>query len=230
MKLIDRYLIREILPPFAIALLVFTFILIIPFILDLAEQLIAKGVAAPTVLRLAATLLPQALGLTIPMAFLIAILVALGRLSGDREIVVLMACGVSPYRLLRPVLLLGVLCAAATAWVMFDLIPNENQNYREITLRIVADRAEGQVRPREFFEDFPDTVLYVREIPAGGGWQDVFAANTKNVAQPIVFVAKRGRMVVDRAKKTIEMVLEDGTRHSTQAADPATYEVVRFQN
>jgi LPS export ABC transporter permease LptF/LPS export ABC transporter permease LptG len=229
MKLIDRYLIREILPPFAIALLVFTFILIIPFILDLAEQLIAKGVAAPTVLRLAATLLPQALGLTIPMAFLIAILVALGRLSGDREIVVLMACGVSPYRLLRPVLLLGVLCAAATAWVMFDLIPNENQNFREITLRIVADRAEGQVRPREFFEDFPDTVLYVREIPAGGGWQDVFAANTKNVAQPIVFVAKRGRMVVDRAKKTIEMVLEEGTRHSTQAADPATYEVVRFQ-
>jgi LPS export ABC transporter permease LptF/LPS export ABC transporter permease LptG len=229
MKLIDRYLIREILPPFAIALLVFTFILIIPFILELAEQLIAKGVPALTILRLAATLLPQALGLTIPMAFLIAILVALGRLSGDREIVVLMACGVSPYRLLRPVLLLGVLCAAATAWVMFELIPNENQNYREITLRIVADRAEGQVRAREFFEDFPDTVLYVREIPPGGGWQDVFAANTKNVAQPTVFVAKRGRMVVDRAKKRIEMVLEDGTRHSTQAADPATYEVVRFQ-
>jgi LPS export ABC transporter permease LptF/LPS export ABC transporter permease LptG len=229
MKLIDRYLIREIVPPFAIALLVFTFILIIPFILDLAEQLIAKGVAWPTVLRLAATLVPQALGLTIPMAFLIAILVALGRLSGDREIVVLMACGVSPYRLLRPIVLAGTICAAATAWVMLELIPNENQNYREIISRIVADRAEGQVRPREFFEDFPDTVLYVREIPAGGGWQDVFAANTKNVAQPIVFVAKRGRMVVDRAQRTIEMVLEEGTRHSTQPADPATYEVVRFQ-
>ena len=229
MKLIDRYLIREIVPPFAIALLVFTFILIIPFILDLAEQLIAKGVAGPTVLRLAATLVPQALGLTIPMAFLIAILVALGRLSGDREIVVLMACGVSPYRLLRPIVLAGAVCAAATSWVMLELIPNENQNYREIISRIVADRAEGQVRPREFFEDFPDTVLYVREIPAGGGWQDVFAANTKNVAQPIVFVAKRGRMVVDRATRTIEMVLEEGTRHSTQPGDPATYEVVRFQ-
>ncbi len=229
MKLIDRYLIREVVPPFAIALLVFTFILIIPFILDLAEQLIAKGVPWLTVLRLAATLIPATLGLTIPMAFLIAILVGLGRLSADREIVVLMACGVSPYRLLRPVLMMGVACAAATIWVMLDLIPNENQNYREIISRIVADRAEGQVRAREFFEDFPDTVLYVREIPMGGGWQDVFAANTKNAAQPIVFVAKRGRMVVDRAKRTIEMVLEEGTRHSTQAADPATYEIVRFQ-
>src|SRR6266542_6099244 len=87
-RLLDRYVIREILPPFVIALLVFTFILIIPFILDMAEQLIAKGVPWPTLLRLTATLVPQALGLTIPMAFLIAILVALGRLSGDREIVV----------------------------------------------------------------------------------------------------------------------------------------------
>jgi lipopolysaccharide export system permease protein len=229
MKLIDRYIVREILPPFAIALLVFTFILIIPFILEMAEQLISKGVPWPTLLRLTATLVPQALGLTIPMAFLLAILVALGRLSGDREIVVLMACGVSPYRLLQPVIAFSLVCLAATLWVMLELIPNENQNYREITLRIVADRAEGQVRAREFFEDFPDTVLYVREIPPGGGWQDVFAANTKNPAHPDIFIARRGRMVVDRAKRTIEMVLEGGTRHTTKAADPSTYEVVRFQ-
>jgi LPS export ABC transporter permease LptF/LPS export ABC transporter permease LptG len=229
MRLIDRYFVREILPPFAIALLVFTFILIIPFIIDLAEQLIAKGVPWATLLRLTATLVPQALGLTIPMAFLIAILVGLGRLSGDREIVVLMACGVSPYRMLRPIFVFGVLCWAATSWVMIEAIPNENQNFREITARIVADRAEGQVRPREFFEDFPDVVLYVREVPAEGGWRDVFAADTRNASQPAVFAAKRGRMVVDREKRTIEMVLEEGTRHSTRIGDPAMYEVVRFE-
>jgi LPS export ABC transporter permease LptF/LPS export ABC transporter permease LptG len=229
MRLIDRYFVREILPPFAIALLVFTFILIIPFIIDLAEQLIAKGVAWPTLLRLTATLIPQALGLTIPMAFLIAILVGLGRLSGDREIVVLMACGVSPYRMLRPVFLLGIVCWLATSWVMLEAIPNENQNFREITARIVADRAEGQVRPREFFEDFPDVVLYVREVPAEGGWRDVFAADTRNAAHPVIFAARRGRMVVDREQQTIEMVLEEGTRHSATPGEAATYEVVRFQ-
>src|SRR5919106_1444954 len=200
MKLLDRYIVREILPPFAIGLLVFTFVLIIPFIIDMAEELIAKGVPWLTLLRLTTTLIPQALGLTIPMAFLLALLVALGRLSADREVVVLMACGVSPFRLMRPVLLLAVLCWAATSWVMIEAIPNENQNYREITMRIVADRAEGQVRPREFFEDFPDTVLYVHEVPPTGGWVDVFAANTKNAAEPEIFVAARGRMLVDRDK------------------------------
>ena len=229
MRLLDRYIFREILPPFVIALVVFTFILIIPFIIDLAEDLIAKGVAWPTVLRLFTTLLPQALGLTIPMSFLIGILVAFGRLSGDREVVVMMACGVSPYRMLRPVLLLALLCWAATSWVMIEAIPNENQAFREITARIVADRAEGQVRPREFFEDFPDTVLYVHEIPQTGGWQQVFAANTKNAAQPIIYLARTGRMLVDRQARTIQMVLEDGTQHTSNFANPNSYEVGRFK-
>ena len=56
------------------------------------------------------TLLPQALALTIPMALLIGLLVGLGRLSADREFVVMMACGISPYRLLQPVLVFAVVC------------------------------------------------------------------------------------------------------------------------
>ena len=58
MSILDRYIVREIILPFVIALLVFTFILIIPFIIDLAETMIAKGVPWPTILRLMATLLP----------------------------------------------------------------------------------------------------------------------------------------------------------------------------
>ena len=148
MRLIDRYIIREIILPFLIALVVLTFLLIIPFIIEQAEHLIAKGVAWPTISRLMLTLVPAQLGLTIPMALLIAILVAFGRLSGDREIVVMMACGISPLRLLRPVLLVSILGAGATLWVMIESIPDANQTFREITLRIVADRAEGQVRAR----------------------------------------------------------------------------------
>jgi len=111
-RIIDRYIIREVVPPFLLALLVFTFILIIPFIIDLAEQMIAKGVAGLTILQLAITLLPQALALTIPMALLIGLLVGLWRLSADREFVVMMACGISPYRLLQPILVFAVVCWA----------------------------------------------------------------------------------------------------------------------
>src|SRR5918999_5098448 len=129
MRILDRYIVREVFLPLVISLVVLTFVLIIPFIIELAEQLIQKGVSWPTILELMVTLLPATVGLTIPMSLLVAALIALGRFSADREIVVLMACGVSPYRLLRPVLGLGVLAAAVTLWVMVESIPNANQSY-----------------------------------------------------------------------------------------------------
>jgi LPS export ABC transporter permease LptF/LPS export ABC transporter permease LptG len=231
MRIIDRYVIREVIPPFLIALLVFTFVLIIPFIIDIAEQMIAKNVPAGTILRLMATLLPQALALTIPMALLIALLVGLGRLSADREVVVMMACGISPYRLLHPVLVFAVVCWGLTSWVMLKAMPDGNQRYREITQEIVMDRAEGEVRPRVFFEDFPNLVLYVHEVPLDGkGWLDVMAADTSNASTPVIYFAKRGRMMIDRQAQTIHMVLEDGARHTTKLDDPTAYEVFKFES
>jgi LPS export ABC transporter permease LptG/LPS export ABC transporter permease LptF len=229
-RIIDRYVIREVIPPFLLALLVFTFILIIPFIIDLAETMIAKGVPTVTILKLTVTLLPQALALTIPMALLIGLLVGLGRLSSDREFVVMMACGVSPYRLLQPLLIFAVVCWGATSWVMLKAMPDSNQRFREISTELAMSRAEGEVRPRVFFEDFPNVVLYVSEVPTNGqGWLGVLAADTSNPSSPVIFLAKSGRMVVDRTAQTIEMVLEEGTRHSTKLEDPAAYEVLKFQ-
>ncbi|MGH9256691.1 MAG: LptF/LptG family permease, partial [Vicinamibacterales bacterium] len=108
MRIVDRYVIREVLWPLAIGLLVFTFMLIIPFLIEYAESFISKGVAVPIVLRVVATLLPSALALTVPMSLLLGLLVAFGRLSADREFVALQACGVSLLRLMRPVALLSV--------------------------------------------------------------------------------------------------------------------------
>ena len=115
---LDRYVFKEILPPFFLALLIFTFLLVLPPVMDYLENLLAKGVTWGTAVRILWTLLPQALGLTIPMALLVGILIGLGRMSGDRESVALLACGVSPYRLLRPIGVLAVLAALATAYVM----------------------------------------------------------------------------------------------------------------
>ncbi len=231
MRILDRYVSREVVVPFTIGLLVFTFILIIPYVIQVAEQLIAKGVPWTTVIRLMVTLLPQALGLTIPMALLIALLVAFGRLSGDREFVAMQACGVSLLRLLRPVALLGLAGWAATSWVLVWAVPSANQSYREITYDIVVSRAEGEVRPRVFFEDFPNLVLYVGEIAAdGSGWRDVFLADTGNASAPVIYLARRGRVAINRAERTIAMVLEQGTRHTAKADSPSDYEVVRFDS
>ena len=107
MKVLDRYLIRETIAPFLLALAVYTFVLAVDPMLSQAQLLLSKGVPIPTVAFMLITLLPQALGVTIPMAFLTGLLIALGRMSGDRESVALLACGVSPLRLLRPVLMPG---------------------------------------------------------------------------------------------------------------------------
>ncbi|HXH05646.1 MAG TPA: LptF/LptG family permease, partial [Vicinamibacterales bacterium] len=229
MTTLDRYLIREILPPFFLALVVFTFILQVPPLMDRAESLIAKGVPWLTVGHLLALLLPQALGLTIPMAVLVGLLVAFGRLSGDRELVAMLACGISLYRLLRPVMLLAVAAAGATMWVLIVGIPDANQRFNEITYEIIAARVEHDVRPRVFFEDFPGRVVYVQDTAAPApGWRNVFLADTSTPARPVVYLARRGRMLLDRGARRVELVLSDGWRYNA-GERPGDYEISRFE-
>jgi LPS export ABC transporter permease LptG/LPS export ABC transporter permease LptF len=229
LRILDRYIIRELLLPFLIGLLVFTFLLLIQPLAEQGERLIAKGVSWQLVGRVLLTLVPQALAVTIPIALLIGLLIAFGRLSADRESVALQACGISIYRMLRPVLLVATLAWAATTYIMFVAVPSANQTFREIVYGVVSARAENDIKPRVFFEDFPNRVLYVRDTPTGGGgWLDVFLADTTKPDEPTIFTARSGRMVIDRSRRTVDLVLRDGTRHATNLRDPAKYEVTRF--
>jgi LPS export ABC transporter permease LptG/LPS export ABC transporter permease LptF len=192
--------------------------------------LIAKGVAGRTIVLLMATLLPQALSVTIPMALLVGVLVGLGRFSSDREWVAVQSCGVSIFRVARPVILLAVAAWAATSWVIIEAVPDANQASREISLRIIAQRTESEVKPRVFFTDFLNRVLYVRDVPRdGSGWRDVFLADTSVPANPVVYVASRGRLLIDRQKRSIELYLEDGTQHTSKASAPGEYDIFRFK-
>src|SRR6187455_3466315 len=152
MRTLDRYLIRESVGPFFLALGLFTFVLAVRPMLDQAQSLLSKGVPVPTVGFLLLTLLPQALGLTLPMAFLAGLLMAFGRLSGDRETVALLACGVNPLRMLWPVLFLAAVVGGFTLYVMVLLVPDSNQKFREITASFVAQAAQSDIKPLVFYE------------------------------------------------------------------------------
>lgn len=229
LRITDRYILREVVPPFFLALFVFTFLLMIPPIMEVAEDLIAKGVDALTILRLMATLIPQGLGITIPMALLLGVLMGLGRLSSDRETVAFQACGVSLFRMLVPLTLLGVVSTVATAYVLITALPDANQAFREITFRTVANRAEGEIKPRVFDEYFPGVVLYVREVSTdGGGWSDVLLADSRASQQPDIYVAERGRVVLNREERQVDIVLTQGTGHQVDPLKPETYEVHAF--
>src|ERR1700704_5491113 len=149
-KILDRYIVREVLPPFFLGLVVLTFLLQMPPMLEYGEKFIEKGVPWATVAHLLATLIPQALALTIPIALLLGILIALGRLSADREFVAMQACGISIFRMLRPMALLVIPATLITGYVMIVLIPDANQTFREITFQVVATAAETDVKPRVF--------------------------------------------------------------------------------
>ena len=228
MKTLDRYLIREVLPPLFLSLLIFTFVLTIPPLMEQLEALVAKGVPWGTAVRMMLTLVPQSLGLTIPMALLVGLLIGLGRMSGDREAVALLACGVSPYRLLRPVLLLAALAGAVHLYVMIWAIPDANQTFRQLAYDVVSKKLENDVRPQVFFDDFTPLVLYVRDVPQGGGWKDVMVADTSKSDAPVLYMARRGRIILNQQKRTVDLVLEDGTRYSSSGPDGREINSYRF--
>jgi len=224
LKILDRYLVRQVVPPMLLALLGLTFVVMMPPFLLNAEKLISKGVSWIIIARVLLTLVPQALCVTIPMALLYGILLGLGRLSGDREFVALQACGVGVFRIFRPIALVAVLASAATAYETIVALPDANQTFREITFNIIASGAESDIRPRVFFTSFPNRVLYVRDIRPATGWQDVFLADATQPEHTTVFVAKTGRLLIDREKRTVELVLENGTQHTTSRDHPDQYD------
>lgn len=225
MRILDRYVLRQMAWPFTLGLVVFTFLLVVPELMRYAEQYVAKGVSLLVVGQLVLTLLPYSLALTIPMSLLLALLIAFGRLSSDREFVAMQACGVSLLRLFRPVALAAVTCCLATAWVYMVLIPVGNQAFREITFNIVASTAENEVKPRIFFDGFPNVVLYARDVPPTGGWDGVFIVDNRTGDGTSVYVAEHGRVIVNREARTVEMVLDTWVRHAVES--DGTYAVFR---
>jgi LPS export ABC transporter permease LptF/LPS export ABC transporter permease LptG len=230
MKILDRYLVREIIPPLVIGLVLLTFALMLPPILVQGAKLIEKGVDWGIILRVLWTLVPQALSITIPMALLLGILVGLGRLSSDREFVALQACGISVFRMLRPIVLLAFVGCAATAYETLIATPDANQTFRQITFNVVASRAESDIKPRVFFQEFPNRVLYVRDTPPGSTWKGVFLADSTKADQTSVYFAQSGRLVVDRVKQTVQLLLEHGTVHTVSPTKPEIYDTSSFES
>jgi LPS export ABC transporter permease LptF/LPS export ABC transporter permease LptG len=228
-KTIDRYILREIILPFVLGLVVLTFVLEIPVILRQGEDLVAKGVEWSIIARVLLTLLPSQLSLTIPMSVLLGILIGFGRLSSDREFVALQACGVSLVRLLRPLVFISVLATLFAAYETIVALPAANQTFREITYGVVASRVERSVRPGVFFEDFPNRVIYVRNLPTTGGWEDVFLADNTQPGRTIVYFARQGHIRLDREHRLVQLELIDGASHTTYADKPEKYDEEVFE-
>src|SRR5579859_5526541 len=102
--IIDRYIVGEIVAPFALGVALLTFALVTGRLLKLTEMVVNRGVSLADVASLVGYIMPAFLELTFPMAVLLGVLMGFGRMSGDRELIAARACGISLYRLAVPVL------------------------------------------------------------------------------------------------------------------------------
>ncbi|MFI5169201.1 MAG: LptF/LptG family permease [Vicinamibacterales bacterium] len=231
-RLLDRYIVREMLAPSGIGLLVFTFVLLIDQIPRLLAVLVSRSADLTTILRVFLNLLPSILAITIPMAFLLGVLLAFGRMASDSEIVALRAVGVSPLRLLWPVMLLATVMTAITFYINAVALPAANQAHREIVFALVVSKARTDVKPRTFTDNLLPgrMMLYVQDIePGTGRWKNLLIHDTREGTQPKLLLARTGELVVDKERQIVRVELGPGSQHSFLGADPSEYSLNSFQ-
>ena len=119
---------------------------------------------------------------------------------------------------------------AITTYVMLESIPAGNRKYQQIIHDLISAKVETNVKPRVFFEDFPNLVLYARDVPrGGGGWKQLFLSDTRRQDEPLILMATRGRMIMDPQKQQVDLLLEDGSQHRPDKDDPGKYRVEHFK-
>ncbi len=229
-RILDRYVWKELVTPFCLGLLIFTFLLLVDRIFDLTDLIINKGVPVRLVLMMLVYISPAILVLTIPIGFLLAILVAFGRLSADMEVVALKACGVSPLRLLWPVVVFGLGVTGVTAYLMMDSVPKSNYAFKSLVFEIVRTQATVGLKERLFNDTFGSFVIYVDEIATDQvGLRNVFVSDERKPDEQRFITAREGRLLSDEVNRRVTLRLIDGAIHETSPRALQKYREVRFR-
>jgi LPS export ABC transporter permease LptF len=140
MKIIYRYVVREFLESFLFGLAVFSSILLLDQIFQLINLFLSKGISLWVVVRLFVLILPNIFSLAVPMASLLGILLAYGRLSEDNEITALRSTGMSYFRFTMPTLALIALFSVSLVYFNMDLSPRTHRQFRKMYQEILIQR------------------------------------------------------------------------------------------
>ena len=223
MGLLERYLAKEILLPFLAALLFLTQLLLMTQILARADILFGAGVTALDIASVALAILPNLLGFVMPVSFLLGAIVGVGRLAEDREVMAIGAAGLSPVRLVRVPLAIGLVVAVIGVWFSTTVEP---AGLREARLRfneIIKRNLTANVRAGTFFEEIPGYTVFAARV-GHDGWGDVLISDRSDPTAPVLALAKRGKLEPVGSEEEMRLVLEQGEVHRE---DPGGEEYVR---
>src|SRR5215468_1141569 len=210
-RVLDRYLIAELISPFCFGLALFTFFLIIDRIYHLTELVITKGVPFHLVLQLLVFMMPSFLAHTLPMALLVAVLLAGGRLAGDLEIIAFKAAGVSVLRLFRPVVAAAVVIMGATSLLTLVVIPLANEEFQRQLFRILQTRAASGLQERVFNTTFGDVIIYLEDVSASQvALRGLLVSDERDPKISRIITAREGRLLTDEKNRRITLRLMNG--------------------
>lgn len=229
---IQRYILREISVPTIMSLLIFSFVVVLGRIPRLTEMIISKGVPAMDIIALFAFLLPTFLSVTVPLSFLLGILLAFGRLSADSEYIAMKASGISLYSMIKPVAVVALFFTLLTATITLLIEPASKRALRAKVFEIASTSLNISVKPGVFNDDVPGIVLYAQGVDERQGiMRDVFISDERNQSAPATITASEGLFISSAADLMLTLRLRNGEIHrQSGTGEQDTYQTISFNN
>src|SRR5215467_8143753 len=228
MRILDRYIFREILFPSIIALVALTFVAFLAFSRELGwllELIVRQSATLRDVWAVSAAYIPNVLTFTIPMAVLVGILTGFGRMSSDSEAIALRATGISMLRLLVPVMVLGFVAFASNIFMTVYIAPQMASRLRDIRYEFLAKQVSLEVKSRVFNESLANFVLYVQDAAREGlNWHGILLADMSRPDQLRVYFARSGTVTKDDERRTFALTLAEGSTHEISPRSPKRYD------
>src|SRR6267378_4376034 len=229
MRILDRYIVREVFRHALLGLVVFTFVFFVPQLIRLMELFVRHSGSGAQVVKLFLCIFPAVFVFTVPMATLIGVLLGLGRMSADSEIIALTALGIGRRRILLPVGVLALTGAVVTLAMTAWLGPLALRTFRTMQADLITSQVSFALQARVFDERFPKLVLYVNDVTASGTqWHGVFLAETGGEGGSRVTLAENAIVIAEPKQGKVELHLQGGTTHEFSREDADHYSVTAF--
>lgn len=209
-KIIDKYIIRELITPFLYSLLVLTMIFLVNFVIRAMDRILGKGLSIWVILEYIALNLAWILALAIPLSVLVAVLLAYGRLATDHEVTAMRSGGISLPRIMAPALAFAIAIGSFTLYFNTSILPDVNHRARLLGSDIYRKRPDMDIVPGYFIEDLPDYNIRVNEVTEGGLKGVVIFSKSEQREQVSIF-AESGRTGVNGDQ--IIFTLYNGEKH-----------------
>ena len=214
--IIDRYIIRELIPPFFVNVAFFTFVFLMTRLLDITKLVVNYQVGLWDVARMLFYSMPFFFEFVIPMSVMIAVLLTFLRLSNDNEIVALKGGGMSLYRLAAPVMIFALAGCLLTAFMAIYAHPWGRLAFRNLLVQAAGSSLDAGLKQRTFMDDFSGVMLYVNRIDLKERLLiDVFIEDRRNPDTVATVIAPRGQFMADAETHTFHLRLFDGSINRT---------------